>query len=139
MSGLAANQATAASHGVSVDGPEAREVYNTLVALGATRVSSPEGPTVIVDKVDCLQANADAGRIVAKCKFVGDPKLNLTEGDLALRLVKALLGVGMKQKVVDAKTFAVGVTQLECGVLHSAAPGADPSAETASCYLVDNN
>lgn len=145
LGALLATQVLAAPSptGTSVWGDEAREVYNTLIAAGATRVDIPEGPTVIVDRIDCLQSQTGTVPATAKCKFQGDPKLNTAEGAIALRLVKALVGIGVKKKTTDTQTTSVGVSSLDCGILHNL-PGqlaqlGEPVAEEASCYFVDNN
>jgi hypothetical protein len=126
--------------GTSVWGEEAREVYNAFITLGATRVDIPEGPTIIVDRVDCVHKEASAGVFTAQCKFQGDPKLNMAEGAMALRLVNGLVTMGIKKKTTDGKTALIAVTALNCGILHNV-PGLDlPAlAEVASCFFVDSN
>ncbi len=126
--------------GTSVWGDEAREVYNTFIALGATRVDIPEGPTIIVDRVDCVQKEAAGGMLTVQCKFQGDPKLNVADGALALKLFNGLVAMGIKKKTADVKSTLVGVTALNCGILHNV-PGLAlvAPAEEASCFFVDSN
>jgi hypothetical protein len=128
-------ESKAGNNGTSVWGDEAREVYNTLLSAGATRVEIPEGPTVIVDRIDCVMST---NLTSAQCKFVGDPKLNVANGPVAIRMAKALLGINVHKKTIDANTATVGVNSLECGVLHNV-PEQNKLAEEASCYFVDNN
>lgn len=119
--------AVAGQTGVSVWGDEAQEAYNTLLALGATKTEIPEGPTVIIDKITCVQKSN-----VAACRFTGDPKLSTSEGAGAQRMIKALVGIGVKPKQQDAQTLSVEVLSIECGVLHPADQPNGPT--TASCY-----
>lgn len=132
-------QALAGPSGTSVWGDEAREVYNTLVAAGATRVVIPEGPTVIVDRIDCAMTIAAGAPTAATCKCVGDPKLSTVDGAIGLRLAKGLLGMGVRNKAIDATSATVGVSSLDCGILHNVPEAQSLTAEEASCYFVDNN
>lgn len=130
----------AAPSGTSAWGDEPREVYNALVAAGATRVMIPEGPTVIVDRIDCAVSVAGAELASAKCKFVGDPKLNTADGAIALRLAKGLIKMGVNKKTIDATSATVGVNSLQCGILHNLPQVSDSTeAEEASCFFIDNN
>lgn len=135
-----ATQAFAGPSGTSVWGDEAREVYNTLIAAGATRVDIPEGPTVIVDRIDCSMTLASGAPTAATCKCVGDPKISVVDGATGLRLAKGLLGMGVRNKAISATSAAVGVNSLDCGILHNLPEGGQNlTAEEASCYFVDNN
>lgn len=139
VAALAASPAGAEPSGVSVWGEEAREVYNTLIAAGATRYEIPEGPTVIIDNLNCLQRTGE--QVGADCRLEGDPKLSTVTGAIGLRLVKALLAVGVKMKTVDPHAFLVGVRSLECGILSYPADrsGGVHVTEMPSCYFIDNN
>lgn len=133
---LVGAQAWSASGGTSAWGEEAREVYNTLIALGATRTDIPEGPTVIIDELGCMQS----GSGTAQCTFSGDPKLKSTNGPSAVRMLKALVAMGVKTKTLPGNGVFVGVRALDCGILHNVNKNS-VSAEDGqpSCYFEDMN
>jgi hypothetical protein len=135
---ISTSPAKAGPTGTSVDGDEAREVYNSLIAAGATRIDGDLGPEVVIDQLNCTQLASGS-----TCVFQGDPALSTSSGATIDRLVKALVGVGVKAKAPDANTKTYDLSGLDCGILHnppqsnSVKPTDDQ--ETASCYFVDNN
>lgn len=132
-------QASAGTNGTSAWGDEPREVYNTLVAAGATRVDIPEGPTVIVDRIGCTMTMAAGAPTDATCKCVGDPKLSTLSGAIGLRLAKSLLAMGVLKKDTGANAATLDVLNLDCGILHNVNDGQKLTAEEASCYFEQNN
>lgn len=126
--------AALASGGTSVWGDEAREVYDTLIAAGATRTDIPEGPTVIIDEVRCEGQNTEGALVSASCRLSGDPKLNMLTGPMGLRLMKALIAMGVRQRTTENSMVTIAVSGLDCGVLHNFNEDGQPS-----CFFVDNN
>lgn len=134
LAGGIAQGMTLKGGGTTVVGDEAREVFNTLIAAGATRTDIPEGPTVIIDDLRCVRPDSST----ANCLLAGDPKLTSVTGPLGLRLFNAMAAMGVTQKAEGA-TLRLGVTGLDCGILHNVGTlEGEPSGE-ASCFFVDSN
>jgi len=129
-----------ASGGTTVVGEEAREVFNTLIAAGATRTEIPEGPTVIIDELTCSGKAVNGEVVSGECQLLGDPRLKRLDGAMGLRLLKGLINMGLRQKIAEGHQVLVALTGLDCGVLHNPGQGkSNPQSGQASCFFVDSN